>query len=91
MEGLPVKKWQLSEVTIKQVEKEEDADDAKTGSVNPDYPWPELPLPKDFHQLPPHSQVRDALFTLLQRPHCPVHRESLWLSRLGDPAKTPIF
>jgi hypothetical protein len=59
MEGLPVKKWQLSEVTMKQVEKEEDADDAKTGSVNPDYPWPELPLPKDFHQLPPHSQVRD--------------------------------
>lgn len=61
MEGLPVKKWQLAEVTVKQVEKEDDGDEAKPGSINPDYPWPELPLPKDFHQLPPHSQVIDAL------------------------------
>lgn len=58
-EGLPVKKWQLSDVTVKQVEKDDDGDEAKTGSVNPDYPWPELPLPKDFYQLPLHSQVRD--------------------------------
>ena len=59
-EGLPVKKWQLTDVTVKQVEKDEDGDEAKTGSVNPDYPWTELPLPKDFYQLPPHSQVSAA-------------------------------
>jgi hypothetical protein len=59
-EGLPVKKWQLSDVTVKQVEKDDDGDEAKTGSINPDYPWPELPLPKDFHQLPLHSQVGNA-------------------------------
>ncbi len=63
-EGLPVKKWQLTDVTVKQKENDDDGDDTKTGNVNPDYPWPELPLPKDFHQLPLHSQVSRS-FSLL--------------------------
>jgi hypothetical protein len=81
-EGLPVKKWQLSEVTIKQVEKDDDGDDAKTGNINPDYPWPELPLPKDFHQLPPHSQVCVPLDPRSERNRS-YHRGSAWLPRLS--------
>lgn len=52
-EGLPVRKWEQQFVTIKQDQKSE-ADPPQ--GPNPDYPWPELPLPKDFHQLPAHSQ-----------------------------------
>lgn len=56
-EGLPVRRWEFQEVTIKQDPKGEDKDeDGKEGS-NPNWPWPDLPLPKDFNLLPPHSQV----------------------------------
>ena len=56
-EGLPVKKWARTEVTVKQVERDEE-DDSKAGAANDNNTiWRDLPLPKDFHLLPPHSQV----------------------------------
>lgn len=57
MEGLPVRRWEMMEVTIKQDPKEEEKDDDGKEGNNPNWPWPDLPLPKDFHLLPAHSQV----------------------------------
>lgn len=58
MEGLPVRRWEKMEVTIKQGVKNDDKNDDGKDGTNPDWPWPDLPLPKDFPLLPPHSQVR---------------------------------
>ena len=67
-EGLPVKKWARTEVTVKQVERD-DEDDSKAGAANDNNTiWRELPLPKDFHLLPPHSQVSNDLPTLCKFP-----------------------
>lgn len=46
------------DVTIKQDTKDEDEDEEGKEGTNPNWPWPELPFPKDFHLLAPHSQVR---------------------------------
>ncbi|KAF7508919.1 hypothetical protein GJ744_008628 [Endocarpon pusillum] len=56
MEGLPVRRWEKMEVTIKQDVRDDDKNDDGKDGTNPDWPWPDLPLPKDFHLLPPHSQ-----------------------------------
>jgi hypothetical protein len=57
MEGLPVRRWEKMEVIINQDPKEEEKNDDGKDGTNPDWPWPDLPLPKDFPLLPTHSQV----------------------------------
>lgn len=57
MEGLPVRRWEMMDVTIKQDAKDEGKEEGRKEGVNPNWPWPDLPLPKDFHLLPAHSQV----------------------------------
>ena len=57
-EGLPVRNWYLGNVNIKQDESNATEDDQQpsANAKNPDYPWPELPLPSFFSELPPLSQ-----------------------------------
>ena len=62
MEGLPVRRWEMMEVTIKQEVKDDEKNHESKEGTNPDWPWPDLPLPKDFHLLPAHSQVRSTNF-----------------------------
>jgi hypothetical protein len=60
MEGLPVRRWEKMEVIINQDPKEEEKNDEGKDGTNSDWPWPDLPLPKDFALLPTHSQVCNA-------------------------------
>ncbi|KAL9111918.1 MAG: hypothetical protein Q9227_003768 [Pyrenula ochraceoflavens] len=56
-EGLPVRKWDYKDVTVNQNPKQ--AEENSTGGFmfpNENYPWSELPLPKDYDGLPPHNQ-----------------------------------
>jgi hypothetical protein len=57
-EGLPVRNWYLGNINVKQDEPVANDDDqqATTNTINPDFPWPELPLPSFFSDLPPLSQ-----------------------------------
>lgn len=57
-EGLPVRNWYLGQINIKQDESTATEDDQQpsANAKNPDYPWPELPLPSFFAELPPLSQ-----------------------------------
>ena len=58
-EGLPVRRWEFKDVTVNQNPKQ--ADENSTAGFlfpNDNYPWSELPLPKDYDGLPPHNQVR---------------------------------
>ncbi|KAL9616333.1 MAG: hypothetical protein Q9160_008796 [Pyrenula sp. 1 TL-2023] len=56
-EGLPVRKWEYRDVTFNQNPKPPEEPSAG-GYVfpNENYPWSELPLPKDFTALAPHVQ-----------------------------------
>jgi hypothetical protein len=56
------------DVTIKQDAKDEEKDDDGKEGTYPNWPWPDLPLPKDFHLLPAHSQV--CLFSCLSFKVC---------------------
>ena len=56
MEGLPVTRWRMGNVTVKQ-DLEPDQDEQEAKSKEDEYPWPELPLPTFYSQIPAHSQV----------------------------------
>jgi hypothetical protein len=47
----------MMDVTIKQDVKDEVKEEGGKEGANPNWPWPDLPLPKDFYLLPAHSQV----------------------------------
>jgi hypothetical protein len=57
-EGLPVRNWYLGNINVKQDEPVTNDDEQQTNAntINPDFPWPELPLPSFFSELPPLSQ-----------------------------------
>lgn len=59
MDGLPVRRWELLDVTVKQDAKNEEQDDSSQPrpGVQSTWPWADLPLPKDLNLLPSHSQV----------------------------------
>lgn len=57
-DGLPVQRYRYQDVTI--LQDISPADEQQT-THSDDYPYPELPLPSFFHQLPPHSQVRTGI------------------------------
>ena len=56
-EGLPVRRWEMIEVTVNQEPKEEGKDEDSRNGINENWPWPDHLLPRDIHLLPAHSQV----------------------------------
>jgi len=96
---LPVRKWEISSVNVKQDPSAEPGGDqpnqSQTDGFNTEsYPWPEQPLPTFFHQLAPHNQALIRLArtgNLNAKPSVWDSKSESWISSSEAEARTTQF